>query len=197
MAGLALPRLPAFQSARGLIEASTAEVSTQDLHYNLLSFFSIAQKLGVNLIKVTWQPGLDRLGRGASSTVQQALIDKRLHMAFKRSVSSNDDFSMDTEKLEKERFQALILEMIALEILRENPHVIDLLGVTYETSANTHQVWPVLLMERSGMGTMEQFLASDEGRQLDGMAKLRLCIQIADACEAMHSLGMLYNSLCL
>jgi hypothetical protein len=54
-----------------------------------------------------------------------------------------------------------------------------------------------LLMERSEMGTMAQFLASDEGRQLDDMAKLRLCIQIAHACEAMHSLGMLYASLYL
>jgi protein tyrosine kinase len=187
---LPLP-LPVFRTARGLVENSTVEfTAAQDIHCDLLSFLSVTQKLNVNMIKVTWQTGLDRLGTGASSAIQQAQIDKQLHMAFKRIVAPIEGTTIDTEQQDRERFRALTLEVVALETLRQHPYVVDLLGMTNETDPDSYQVWPVLLMERAEKGSMAHFLTSDEGQLLSAEEKLSLCRHIAQACKGMHELGM-------
>lgn len=181
---------PFFLRAGGVVQNSTGTSNyAHDFHFDLLSFLSISRRLEVDLVKVTWQPGLERLGRGATSAIQQAQIDRDLNLAFKRSVPWSTDVGVDTEHLDKERFKALIFELIALESLRRHPCVIDLLGITWETDPDTSQVWPVLLTERSEFGTMAEFLASTTGQGVSLENRLRLCGDVASACQAMHKLG--------
>lgn len=157
-------------------------------HYDLLTFVSLAAKFGVNFVALTWQPALERLGRGASSTVQQGQVDANVNLAFKRAITDLEDYA-GSESPNAMRFKTVIFELVALELLRHHPNVVDLLGVTWETDAETKDVWPVLLTERSTYGNMAAFLKSDEGRTLSAEERLKLLEDIARACLAMHKLG--------
>jgi hypothetical protein len=182
--------LPFFLRGNAVVESAAPEfIPTDDFHFDLLSFLSIARKFGVDLVKVTWQSGLARLGSGATSAVQQAQIDSELNLAFKRSIAQDPDTAMNTDTLVLERFKALMFEVIALETLRSHPGVVNLLGITWETEASTGQIWPVLLTERSKLGTMAEYLGSENGKQCTMDARMDLCGQIMKACQAMHKLG--------
>jgi hypothetical protein len=182
--------LPFFLRAGNLAQSSTADPTTnKDFHLDLLSFLSIAREFEVDIIKVTWQPSLGQLGHGATSAIEQAQIDAELNLAFKRSIPYMDETGLDTELLDTERYKALIFELIALESLRRHPNVIDLLGITWETDADAGQVWPVLLTERSELGTLADVLSSELDADMDANVKLKFCFDIAKACKAMHDLG--------
>jgi hypothetical protein len=182
--------LPFFIRAGKVVQCSTGtNANNRDFHFDLLSFVSIAQKFAVDFVNLTWQPALEALGKGATSTIQQTQIDAAFNLAFKRSIAWSEEYSADTVQQEAERYKAIIYELIALELLRSHPNVIDLLGITWETDSETEQIWPVLLTERSIHGSMADFLQSDSGTQLDYETKLTLCGDVAQACLAMHTLG--------
>lgn len=183
-------RLPFFIRAGQIVQCSTGTSSNDfEIHFDLLSFISIAQNLGVDFVNVRWQPSLDSLGGGATSIIQQTQVDAAFYLAFKRPTEWPDDEDVGTIQRESERYKAIIYELIALELLAKHPNVIDLLGVSWETDQETEQVWPILLTERSFRGNMSEFLNSEDGTVLNCWDKLRLCAEVATACAAMHSLG--------
>jgi hypothetical protein len=180
--------LPCFIRGGQIVWSSNlAQADNHDYHFDLLSFISIAQSFGIDFINITWQPALESLGKGASSTVQQAQMDATFDLAFKRSTSWSGTYT--TEQQGVERYKAIIYELIALELLIEHPNVIDLIGITWETDGETEEVWPVLLAERSVYGNMFEFLQSATGRALNSLARLGICADVAKACLAVHSLG--------
>jgi hypothetical protein len=184
--------LPFFIRGGKVVQCSTTTSSNNhDFHFDLLSFVSIAQEFGVDFINLTWQPALEALGRGATSTVQQAQIDAKFNLAFKRSMAWTEERAADTNQQEIERYKAIINELIALELLAAHPNVIDLLGITWETDGDTEQVWPVLLTERSVHGTMAELLDSNVGQNLNFQERLHLCANVGKACQALHALGKL------
>jgi hypothetical protein len=182
--------LPHFYRDGYSVESSSCtESNNKDFHFDFLSFISIAVKLGVDLVAITWQPGLAVLGAGATSTVQQAQVDAKLNLAFKRSFEWSADETFNSQKQGTARFKALIFELIALELLRSHPNVINLVGVTWEVDAQTENVWPVLLSERSTLGSLASYLDSAGGKEPPFETRLKLCGDIASACIAMHGLG--------
>jgi hypothetical protein len=184
--------LPFFIRAGRVVQCSAStDANNRDFHFDLLSFISIAEKLDVDFVQTTWQPALEMLGKGATSMVQQAQMDAKFGLAFKRSMAWPEEDFADTNQQEVARYKALIYELIALAVLSKHPNVIDLLGITWEIDAETEQVWPVLLTERSIYGTMADFLPSEIGANLDCRGKLKLCADIARACQSLHNLGEL------
>lgn len=192
---MAPDRLPFFIRGGKVVQCSNATTANnREFHFDLLSFISIAQKLEVDFVNLTWQPALETLGRGATSTVHQAQIDAQFNLAFKRSMAWSEEYSADTNQQGTERYKAIIYELIALQLLSDHPNVIDLLGITWETDGDTEEVWPVLLTERSVYGSMSDFFGSDIGTNLDSQSKLCLCADVAQACLALHSLGKLKHT---
>ncbi|KAL9611241.1 MAG: hypothetical protein Q9167_004095 [Letrouitia subvulpina] len=187
--------IPYFDRS-GLISRSTlpARKADERFHYDLLMFMSLAAKFGVDFVTLTWQPALERLGQGASSTVQQGQIDAHINLAFKRAKTDLENYS-GSENPKAMKFKTIIFELVALELLRNHPNVGDLLGVAWETDAETKEVWPVLLTERSTYGNMATFLDSEDGRTLSTEEKLKLLEDIAGACLAMHRLGIVHGDI--
>jgi len=113
-AGMAKVRpLPFFLRGNAVVQSAAPEFTpTDDFHFDLLSFLSVARKFGVDLVKVTWQTGLARLGSGATSAVHQAQVDSELNLAFKRSIAQDPDTAINTDTLVMERFKALILNSL-------------------------------------------------------------------------------------
>jgi hypothetical protein len=182
--------LPFFIRGGRVVQCSTStNANDHGFHYDLLSFISIAQDFGVDFVSFTWQPALDALGRGATSNIQQTQIDAKFNLALKLSMAWPEEQVADTAQQGFARYKAIIYELIALEMLAEHPNVIDLVGITWETDGDTHEVWPVLLTERSTEGSMEDFLKSSTGTELGCENKLELCEDVARAGQALHSLG--------
>ncbi|EPE35585.1 Protein kinase-like (PK-like) [Glarea lozoyensis ATCC 20868] len=190
------PPLPFFLRAGRVVDCSTStNANDHGFHFDLLSFISIAQDFGVDFISLTWQPALEALGRGATSTIQQTQIDAKFNLAFKLSMAWPEEQVADTAQQGFARYKALIYELIALEMLADHPNVIDLVGITWETGGDTHEVWPVLLTERSTEGLMDEFLNSSTGIELNCQSKLELCRDVAQAGQALHSLGIVHGDI--
>jgi hypothetical protein len=159
-------------------------------HLDLLAFISVAAKLRIDLFSDSWQENLPALGDGTTSRVAQSSLDTTHGLAFKIQTPSTSVFKTEnTEQGNKDRFKALIHEVVALESLRSCPQVIDLLGITWEFDAGSDTVWPVILTERSPLGSLAGVLASEGGRILSVTEKLKLCGDVAIACGALHQSG--------
>jgi hypothetical protein len=127
---LADSAVPYFDRS-GIISRSAfpARGPEKAFHYDLVTFISLAAKFGVDFVAITWQPALERLSRGASSTVQQGQVDANINLAFKRTITDLGDYA-GTEKPGAMRFKTVIFELVALELLKNHPNVVNLLSVT-------------------------------------------------------------------
>lgn len=159
-------------------------------HWDLLAFLSIAAKFDVDFSEESFRLGLRSLGRGATSDVVQTSLSKQHGLAFKVPTASSATFGAEnTEKAEAKRFWTLIHELVALESLRTNPFVVDLLGITFHINIEFNQVMPVLLTEASPHGTLTRFAWSAKGHNMTTSQRLKLCTDVAQACHGMHALG--------
>ena len=53
-------------------------------HNSFLRCLSVALALGVNIFPLTWRPGLEDLGEGATGRISQAPMNSKVTFAFKR-----------------------------------------------------------------------------------------------------------------
>jgi serine/threonine protein kinase len=180
---MALDRWDHFMEQDCLSDASENVV----VHYDLLSFISIARGHGLEFMNLSSWPALGTMGAGATSAVEQAQISAKVHLAFKRSQWEDTD-DHRSQQLYINRFKALITEMMALELLRHHPNVIKLVGISWEVE--DEEVWPVLLMERSSIGTLASFIRTERWKDLPTSVKLKLCTDVARAVSKAHNYGM-------
>ena len=177
-------------------KAIGAQEQPRHEHFDLLAFLSIAVKFSVDLFDDSWQKGVPVLGGGATSLVAQGSLDAKHGLAFKIQTPATSAFmAVSTEQGQKERFKALIYELVALESLRSCPYVIDLIGIAWEVDVESDTVWPMLLTERSDLGSLADFLVSERGRNTSVMERLKLCGDVARSCCAMHETGMIVKFL--
>lgn len=169
--------------------ASTARVDNPgaNAHCDLISFLAIAQRRKVDYTPITWQPGLDILGMGATAEVRQLPINLQASFAFKRTKVPG--FSTQDLETECGLFRALVAEISILghPSIREHPYIVNLEGIFWEAGEEDGKFWPVLVFEKAQLGDMNQFMESNEGRQLSLTDKLKLCINIGTAIMIMHS----------
>jgi len=182
-------RAPAARIADAKRPGDSASSASLE-HWDLLTFLSIAAKFEVGFSEEMFRLGLRSLGRGATSDVVQTSLSKRHGLAFKVPSASSATFGAEnTEKAHAKRFKTLIHELVALESLRTNPFVVDLLGITFHVNVEFNQVMPVLLTEASPHGTLTSFALSAKGRNITTAQRLKLCAGVAQACYGMHTLG--------
>lgn len=160
-----------------------AEVSECDL----ITFLAVAQKMQVDILPITWQSAWNIVGRGATSTIYEALINSQTSFAFKC-------ISDRKQKLSKTNsFQTLINEVTVLSQLREHPNIVELQGICWGITADD-EVWPVLVFEKAQFGDLYNFLKLPVGRGLSIPERLSLCVDIGTAIIDMHSHGMTIRS---
>ncbi|KAK5654579.1 hypothetical protein OQA88_7208 [Cercophora sp. LCS_1] len=165
-------------------------------HWDLLTFLSIAAKFQVDFSEETFRLGLRSLGRGATSNVVETSLSKDHGLAFKVPTASAASFGAEnTEKAEVKQLKILIHELVALESLRSNPFVVDLLGITFHVNVEFNQVLPVMLTEASTHGTLTRLFLSAKGSTLTTAQRLKLCGNVAQACYGMHMLGIVHGDI--
>lgn len=174
--------------------------------YDLITFLGIAQRLRIQLLPITWQPALDRIGQGATAEIRESVATINFSFAFKRpDVRSFFDF----EAFERRLLPCLIdeISILGLPRIRKHPNIIDLEGICWEVisgkgmrisreipvdfTGGDQGIVPVLVFQKSKYGDLYHFMMQDAGKELSFSDKIDLCIDVARAIAEMHSQGRL------
>jgi hypothetical protein len=148
---------------------------------DLIAVLGLIQYLDIPFLHITWDPGLDDLGEGATSEVHQSLVSNSINFAYKR-----------TKHASPQAIQALMCEMTILcsPVVRQHPNVLQLQGICWNEVQDDEVdggVKPILVFEKAHHGNLEEFLGSVVGQKLAFSTRIKLCRDIALALLAMHS----------
>lgn len=180
-------------------EIESLRGTRKHLDCDLIDFLALVQSLELAILPITWQSARDRVGRGGSGIVNEALINLQTSLVFK-CVSNDLKLELktvpedQTRELRRDILQTFVNEVNVLghRQLREHPNIVDLQGVCWDVKPD-NDVWPVLVFEKTHFGDMHSFLTLPIGRDLSLTNRLRLCDGIATAIIDMHSIGALYE----
>ena len=187
-----------YSSYRTEFESATPEKA--DLRYDLMTFLGVAWRLEIDFLPITWQPGLDRIGRGATAEIREASMSLQAIFAFKRPILQ---FSFHFDELESRILPTLIAEISILghPSIRQHPNIIQLEGICWEVLpeeggivsrerpiiSGKGGIVPVLVFEKTNHGDLRSFMMNDAGKQLGFMERLEMCTAVAKAVADMHS----------
>jgi hypothetical protein len=148
---------------------------------DLIAILGLVQHLEIPFLHMTWDPGLDDLGEGATSEVHQSLVSNSINFAYKRARYATP-----------QAFQALMCEMTILcnPMVRQHPNVLQLQGICLNEVQDDRvdeDVKPILVFEKAHHGNLDDFLGSAVGQNLDFTTRVKLCRDVALALFAMHS----------
>ncbi|KAI8932998.1 hypothetical protein NX059_009648 [Plenodomus lindquistii] len=161
---------------------------------DLLTFLAVIQNLKTGILPITWQVARQHIGKGAIGKVNQALVNLHTSFAFK-CVS-------DEKKRENKGaiMSALINEVVTLSHLsiQEHPNIVELQGICWDVTTDelqNHEVWPVLVFEKSQFGDLYDFARLPAGRDLSFAERLDLCFEVGTAISDMHSRNIIHGDI--
>lgn len=203
--GLAL----APSHGRRIVAQSTIVISISN--YSLLA---IAQRNRLDFMHIQWETGeAALLGLGATGRVDQACIDIRSSLAFKRykrrrapvvhgaEGSGEDDEhglkgkgKAKDDNVDSELFLAWSMEIAVLRspTIAAHPGIIDLEGLAWDMhrreGGESTSVLPALVYMKADLDTLLMFLETRAGR-LTLAEKLAICLDLSVALATVHSCG--------
>ncbi|ORY10808.1 hypothetical protein BCR34DRAFT_614986 [Clohesyomyces aquaticus] len=115
---------------------------------SLVNFLATLQKNSVSLLPISPHKGLRIIGRGLSGLIEQSSADILTDFAFKHGIPSGR--ARDSKK--SQEWQSLLTEVEILQHppIKKNPHVIDLLGVSFSVDSSMAQ--PVMVTLKANRG---------------------------------------------
>jgi hypothetical protein len=173
---------------RSLADSITVPESfAPDVHCNLISFLSLAQRFKVDFVPFTWN-ALAATGRGATADVNQAAVDLAMNFAYKRT---SNIFSDPNDLGRTRAFRVLMLEMflLAQPSIRAHPNIIKLEGICLEIDKLGNLI-PVFVLQKADRGSLSQYLMSAEGQASSFDTRQNLCLDIGMAIAALHTARM-------
>ncbi|KAK0646794.1 hypothetical protein B0T16DRAFT_493705 [Cercophora newfieldiana] len=162
---------------------------------SLVDVFNAMRLCEFPVLPVSHQAGRGILGRGLSGDIRQAGADAETILVFKPGVPSmrerDDNYYQD--------WSSLAAEMMVLghPTIRENHHIIQLLGVAFSVDASTGTratAWPLLVTRRANLGNLELLLSRTEG-QADGALRWQLFAEVAEAVYLLHASGVSHGDI--
>ena len=165
----------------------------RDTQHGLLSFIGIAGALQTDFLDITWQPALDKLGRGGTAEVLQSLVDADTSFAFKRSVVVKWAGNSITES---QIFKMAMAEVLVLghNLLRLHPNIVNFHGICWEFDSGSEKAYPVLVFEKAQLGNLQIFMETQEGKGINLEQKMSLCADVAEGTLALHRYGDCFGS---
>ena len=146
----------------------------------------------------------DYLGGGATFIVRRHIVQRRIHSPPHRKVPGDvvvlkiarDGFSdgqISSEDTTTEQIEALIREILILTHppVRSSPSIVDLLKLLFEFDGGLLR--PVLILEYADIGTLSDFLHSENMVGLD--TKDGFCKDIARGLHTLHKSGIVHGDI--
>ena len=150
---------------------------------DLITFLGEVQRHEIDLLPITWEPGLGMLGDGATARVAQSLLNNQTSLAYKRVFRRLDgDFDL-YKRLSTE------LAILSFPPLRNHPNIVRLEGICWEVLAGDVDILPVFVFETANCGDLDAFMRSERGVASTFEARFRLCMQISDTLAVMYFYG--------
>lgn len=155
------------------------------LPYDMTTFIATALHHQVDILNLSWLPGLEELGRGGSAEIRQSIISLKTSFAFKRIT-----FPDSEEEDEALIVYSAITELLILShpALRAHRNIIGLEGICWDPSTELRPIRPVLVLERSGFGDLGRFM-SKHADDLSPEDRIELCADIINAVYCLHQNG--------
>ncbi|KAK6358644.1 hypothetical protein TWF730_007967 [Orbilia blumenaviensis] len=181
----------------GGVFTCSASVSTSPKSelYDLIDFLAIAQHRRIDIIPFRWDKESD-IGMGGTARISQSVtaetsLGHKLCLAFKRFQREGSRYEADRNKI----FQALISEVYILghPVVQQHPNINSLKGIAWDNVYD--EVWPVLVFKKTEYGDLKHFMTTDEGKALDFSTKARLCYEIGNAVNLMHTCYAIHGDL--
>lgn len=181
---LAFERLDHTANSTNIFTATCDLIKTFDWRYDLPSALSLAHRLGIDILPISWMPGLGSVGQGATGQVYQSRLDLNTEFVFKRSLPSPEADNSDSA-----RYKAIISEMIILKHapIRDHSNIVDLIGLGWDVNLRDEIVWPVLVFPKASFGNLHQFLETTEGAQMSFQTRIEFCTGMLMGLLTMHS----------
>ena len=175
-----LHRLPLFMRGNESFRSAISTDQKSAHQENLLYFLAVLQHLKLDILPLTWQPGLNELGYSLSGNVNQSMMTAQSGLAFKRI----DAFDM---------YQSLASELMVAcsPAIRAHPNINEPDGICWELKQNEADTLataiPVLVHPKAPFGNLGQFMKTPAGIALSLSSKFTICQDIAGAVQALHS----------
>lgn len=171
-----------FYNERRTSGASSS--ASQYAELDLVDFLAIVQWRKIDLLPLTWLPGLESDPGliGGTANIQQAPIDLQLSLAYKRIHREN----FITRNMD-EIFRLLATEVIVLghPIIRNHPCIARLEAICWDIQ--NESIFPVLVFRKAVHGDLRRFMHTANGRNITIENRLRLCSDVASAIMTLHS----------
>jgi len=176
-----------FLKPRYLDDLSIESTQIANAPYDLITFLAVIQKLGIDILPITWQAARQPIGIGATGRINEALINLHTSFAFK-CVSDRQKERETKEGV----IQALINEVTVLghESIRNHSNIVELQGICWDVASDDtgdDKVWPVLVFKKAQYEDLYYFAMQLVGRELCFAERLKLCIDVGTAILDMHS----------
>ncbi|KAL9119337.1 MAG: hypothetical protein Q9187_004112 [Circinaria calcarea] len=121
------------------------------------------------------------------------MINRQVAYAFKVFNSNR----LVRESIEANKiFLTIIAEIRVLghRSIRDHPNIVTLEGICWDVDSEIEIVWPVLVFKKSNHGDLQTFI-QDSRVELNLDSKFALCINIASAIAAMHSVSIIHGDI--
>jgi serine/threonine protein kinase len=157
---------------------------------SLVDFLKAVQVNDVCFLPVAYQKSLGSIGKGLSGAIQQSTADISTVLTFKEGIPSK--YLRDTEQ--EQDWYSLVTEITVLQHpqIRENNHIIDLLGVTFRVESTQNRekhAFPLLVTSKVNRGDLASFILEKEGEHLTPDLRLQLLAEVAEAITLLHRSG--------
>ncbi|ETS85609.1 hypothetical protein PFICI_03634 [Pestalotiopsis fici W106-1] len=166
---------------------------------NFITFLATAQRLRIPFLSITWEAHRSIIGAGATSRINQTLVNLKNAFAFKRIGDG------DRRKAEAEIYECLISELMILghPEIRNHPNIVELQGICWDIAPKssagateaTETVWPVLVFQKSQYGDMYNFAGLPVARELSINDRIKICRDIGNALAHLHLHGIIHGDI--
>jgi hypothetical protein len=181
-----------FLIPRYLSDASFQSIQVINAQYDLITLLAVIQRLGIEILPITWQAARQPIGIGATGRINEAFINLHTSFAFK-CVSDSQKERESKEAI----IQVLINEVTVLgyKSIRNHPNIVELQGICWDVTSDDKgddKVWPVLVFEKTQYEDLYNFAMLQVGRELCFAERLKLCTDVGMAIWDMHAISTLF-----
>lgn len=177
---------PIFQSCSDV--SSTSGFSSENDPCDFITFLEACQNYSFGFLPLIKQPTLGTLATGGEAVIGQSLENLNMSFAFRRVELEDPD-----PEMEWLAYQNLIkqLSIFGHPIIRNNPNVLELIGICSEVESpkvtvNGNLSRPVFVFEKTEYGDMDTFISTSVTLSLDFDARLKLCADIVSGIGILH-----------
>jgi hypothetical protein len=152
---------------------------------SLVDLLNTVQQQQVSFLPVSPHAGLGIVGRGLSGDVNQSTADAATIFTFKNGIPSR----RPRDDIHIQDWYSLVTQLSVLQHtpIRENSHIIDLVGISWKVDAHGLRAWPYLVTPKANRGSLATFLLQEN---IKDEVRFQICAEVVEAFALLHSCGM-------